>query len=456
MKSHLSRFLRVIASALLLAMSISLAWGFSGTFTVTETWSATLTYSHWGDQDYTGTKKFSGTQTGTIAVSGNNFTMLDKTGIPHSPPDGTSRSRTIFGGSNGFSINGDKVMPYILAGANLNGIFYLSAFMVRVPIVDGEIPVFNNYTAYGTSGTTLSSMSGSGSMLGSSLTISASSTSTWTPALGPPILIAAPASRIVTAGTDASFGMSAIGNPAPTYQWQRLPSGSSTWTNLSNGGNYSGVTTTTLAVSGTTETMNGDQFRCVATNSRGSITTSVATLTIGMAPAITVQPQDQTITASNEAAFAVSASGIPAPSLQWQRRPAGSNTWSNPSNGAVYSGVTTATLTVSGTVTSMNSDQFRCVASNSFGSVTSQVATLAVTAPVSAPLIESVIYAAGVINLRWHALAGRTYQVQFKGDLNQVSWSILGQFPATASTVTALDSSAAASSRRFYRIVLMP
>jgi len=178
-------------------------------------------------------------------------------------------------------------------------------------------------------------------------------------------------------------------------------------------------------------------------------------LTAGTVPVITAQPQNLTVTAGNTATFTATASGSPAPSYQWQREPVGTSAWSNLSNGGSYSGVATATLIVSSTTTAMSGDQFRCGASNSLGSTTSQVATLTVTVPVTVPRIESVIYTAGAIRLSWHALAGRTYQVQFKGDLNQASWSILGQFPATGSIMTALDSSAAASSQRFYRIVLM-
>src|SRR6266568_615075 len=360
------------------------------TFTVTETWQATLTYSNWGDQNYNGTQHFSGTQTGTIVISGNDFTMLDQTGIPHDLPAGISKSRTLeFDGSR-YSISGRQLMPYILfAGMNPNGIFYLSEFMVRVPLVDGEIPIFNSSTAYGTSGTSLSSLSGSGDMRGSSLTITASSTSTWTLAPGPPIITIDPINRTVVAGTNVSFSVSAIGNPAPAYQWHRMPAGSSTWTNLSNMGSYAGVTTPTLTVSGTTVAMNGDQFRCVVSNPQGSIISGAATLTIGSVPVITGQPQNRSVTAGDSATFPVTAGGIPAPSYQWQRKPAGSSNWSNLGNGGSYSGVATATLTVSSTTTVMSGDQFRCLASNSFGFVTSNPAMLTVNQPAVAPSITA-------------------------------------------------------------------
>ena len=159
-------------------------------------------------------------------------------------------------------------------------------------------------------------------------------------------------------------------------------------------------------------------------------------------PSITSQPQSATVPVGSNVTFTVSANGTAPLSFQWQK------------DGFPLPGETGASFTLNN-IASNQSGDYTVVVSNAAGSVTSQVAKLTVTVPMSAPMIESVIYATGAINLRWHALAGRTYQVQFKDDLSQASWSILGQFPATGSMMTALDSSAAASSQRFYRIALM-
>src|SRR5262249_27653799 len=148
-----------------------------------------------------------------------------------------------------YSISGDQVMPYILAGVNLNAVLYLSEFMVHVPLVDGEIPTISSYTAYGTLGTSLSSLHGSGSSRGGSLTVTASSTSSWLPAAGPPIITANPFNQTAAAVANVNFGAAAIGNPAPGFQWQRMPPGSSTWSNLTKTATYTGVRTATLTVS---------------------------------------------------------------------------------------------------------------------------------------------------------------------------------------------------------------
>lgn len=66
-----------------------------------------------------------------------------------------------------------------------------------------------------------------------------------------------------------------------TYQWQRLPAGSSTWVNLSEGALYSGTATATLTVGPVNVGQSGDQFRCVATNGfPPDATSNAATLTV--------------------------------------------------------------------------------------------------------------------------------------------------------------------------------
>ncbi len=66
------------------------------------------------------------------------------------------------------------------------------------------------------------------------------------------------------------------------------------------------------------------------------------------------------------AVFVSAASGIPVPTLQWQRLAAGSSTWSDLSNNENYAGAANGMLTVT-TTALMNGDQFRCVATSLAG-----------------------------------------------------------------------------------------
>lgn len=92
------------------------------------------------------------------------------------------------------------------------------------------------------------------------------------------------------------------------------------------------------------------------------------------APQITTQPSSVTVTAPVTATFTVAASGSPTPSYQWQSALAGSSTFT------AISGATAASYTTGATSTGTSGTQYRCVASNSAGSVTSTTATLTVNA----------------------------------------------------------------------------
>jgi hypothetical protein len=85
-----------------------------------------------------------------------------------------------------------------------------------------------------------------------------------------------------------------------------------------------------------------------------------------VAPSITSQPSDQSITAGQPASFSVTASGTAPLSYQWQR------------DGVAISGATNSSYALSSTAATDSGAKFIVVVSNSAGSVTSNAATLAV------------------------------------------------------------------------------
>ena len=253
-----------------------------------------------------------------------------------------------------------------------------------------------------------------------------------------PAITTQPTSKSVTTGATATFTAAASGTPAPTLQWQRNPLGTGTWSNLSNNTTYGGSTTTSLTVV-TAIGMSTDTFRCVATNSVSTATSNAATLTVNAAtsaPVIGTQPTNQTVTAGATATFTAAASGNPTPTLQWQRNPLGTGTWSNISNNTTYGGSTTTSLTVI-TAIGMNTDTFRCVATNSVSTATSNAATLTVSAlapPVITVQPQSLGAGAGQqVSISVTASGASSYQ-WYKGGV-----SVPG---ATGSTLTipAIDS----------------
>ncbi len=86
-----------------------------------------------------------------------------------------------------------------------------------------------------------------------------------------------PTSQTVSAGSPVSFVAAASGVPAPTVQWQVSSDGGTTFTDVP------GATADTLAFT-PTSAESGDLYRAVFTNSAGSATTTVATLTVSSTP----------------------------------------------------------------------------------------------------------------------------------------------------------------------------
>jgi hypothetical protein len=108
------------------------------------------------------------------------------------------------------------------------------------------------------------------------------------------------------------------------------------------------------------------------------VTSGAATLTVNaapVAPTITTQPGNQTVTAGQTAAFAVVAGGTAPLSYQWQK------------NGVNIAAATSASYTTLATATTDSGSTFRAVVTNSAGTVTSGAATLTVNA-APAPAIQ--------------------------------------------------------------------
>ncbi|MFA6517326.1 MAG: hypothetical protein WCU83_09365, partial [Bacteroidia bacterium] len=91
-----------------------------------------------------------------------------------------------------------------------------------------------------------------------------------------PFISTHPSNRSLCGSTSTSFTVVASG--ASSYQWQVSSDGSS-FSNISNGGNYAGVTTDTLSIT-TPDTYDGKYYRCVVTGATGcgSTTSSMALL----------------------------------------------------------------------------------------------------------------------------------------------------------------------------------
>jgi hypothetical protein len=200
--------------------------------------------------------------------------------------------------------------------------------------------------------------------------------------VAPPLITLNPINQIVTAGEDATFMAVASGTPVPGVQWEVSANGGATWTNDTTD---AGNATTTLTVASTAG-QNGYEYRAVFTNTVSSVTSMAATLTVNVAPVVTVSPANKTVLVGESAGFSAEASGNPNPSVQWEVSANGGATWTNDTTDA---GNTTDTLTVPATV-AQNGHEYRAVFKNVAGEATSNPATLTVEyAPVVTGNTES-------------------------------------------------------------------
>src|SRR5208283_685657 len=127
------------------------------------------------------------------------------------------------------------------------------------------------------------------------------------PPLFSPVIIANPNPQVALAGGTASFSVSAIGNPAPTYQW------------LKNGVGIPGANSATLALSNVQDS-DVAVYYVIVSNPEGGVQSSFAFLEISAAataPVITEQPVDTAAVVGDTVSLTVAAEGVPSPTYQW-------------------------------------------------------------------------------------------------------------------------------------------
>ena len=198
-------------------------------------------------------------------------------------------------------------------------------------------------------------------------------TLTVTAAVVAPAIAVQPTAQTTNAPDPASFSVTASGT-APSYQWQLSTDGGTTWADIA------GATAASYGTGATGVAMSGQQYRVTVSNAGGSATSVAAALTVNppsAAPAFTAQPADRSGIAGSAAVFTVTASGTPAPALQWQRSIDGGVTWSD------IAAATSADYNTGPVTALQNGERYRAVALNNSGSATSNAATLTVAVPAA-------------------------------------------------------------------------
>ena len=167
-----------------------------------------------------------------------------------------------------------------------------------------------------------------------------------------PTITSQPASRTAIVGQAATLTVSALGNPAPAFQWRR------------NDENLPGATAATLSFP-SAQTGDTGLYTVIVTNSSGSLTSTAAVFTVNglNVPAFSTQPAAQTIATGTTVVFSALATNTP--SYQWFR------------DGQPLAGATNRLLLV-GRAGSADAGTYTATASNGFGTALSSPAVLSV------------------------------------------------------------------------------
>ena len=192
-----------------------------------------------------------------------------------------------------------------------------------------------------------------------------------------PAFTTQPTPASVTVGETATFSVVTTGTPAPAISWQRKAAGDWKWVTIAD------ATSTTLTLDAVDADSDGIAVRAVATTQAGSLNSDTVLLTVteGVAPAFTTQPESTSVTAGDNATFTVAATGAPTPGITWEKDVNG--VWTT------IAGATGDTLALASVDNDANDLRVRAVATNTAGRTVSSVATLTVT-PVTEPDVEPV------------------------------------------------------------------
>jgi arabinogalactan endo-1,4-beta-galactosidase len=167
--------------------------------------------------------------------------------------------------------------------------------------------------------------------------------------MGAPFILTQPTNAFVLAGGNAAFSATVLGAAPLVYQWEQ------SGTNLANGAGISGANTTNLTLTGVTSNSTTN-YTLVITNVYGSVTSSVAVLTLLVPSTISTPLTNQIVECGSNATFAIIASGTPPLNYQWSL------------DGTTVSGATNSSFTL--TNTTLPSHAVSIVVSNLYASAT--------------------------------------------------------------------------------------
>jgi len=206
----------------------------------------------------------------------------------------------------------------------------------------------------GSYGVTVSN--GAGPVVSSTATLSVS-----------PAIVVQPLNQTNSAGTTASFTVTAAGQLPLTYRWQKNGA------DLADGDNVSGATTPELTLNAVSQDDAGT-YTVAVSNAVGGVLSAPALLIVADPPGIVTAPVGQAVAAGSTVSFSVVANGTPPLSYQWRF------------NEVAIAGATDSSYSRAD-VQSADAGNYSVEVGNAAGSAISPDAVLAVNTP---PVLSSI------------------------------------------------------------------
>lgn len=173
--------------------------------------------------------------------------------------------------------------------------------------------------------------------------------------------VTAPAATTVDVGTVARLSVTVLtGRDGATTSWQRSTDDGATWTTVV------GATSPTYSFTAAAGD-DGALYRAVVTNSRGTVTSAAARLTVITGPVFVSQPPDATFATGGSVTLSPELIGVANASYRWERL---GSAWT------AIPGATGRTLTLSGLRAADSGARVRLVVTTNLGTTTSRTATL--------------------------------------------------------------------------------
>lgn len=170
-----------------------------------------------------------------------------------------------------------------------------------------------------------------------------------------PSIATHPQSQSVNQGSAATFTVVASGSGPLNYQWRHA------------GTNLAGATASAYTKNNA-QSVDAGSYVVVVTNSVNAITSSVATLTVNMPPAISSAPQNVTTNQGSSVTFSVSATGTAPLEYRWQF------------NGSDFPGATSNSITLN-TVQPADAGTYSVTVSNVAGTAAAGATLLVIVPP---------------------------------------------------------------------------